>query len=195
MINEFPPPAALKPNKLKKWIRTKFLTPYLYKIPANEKTLDIACGWGFSFDINPNFFGLELDDECVQYCQQKGFNVKKGNLLEVFPFEGDYFDNCFSHDVLEHFELDDVDLIFKNVFRVLKPGGLFLNITPNKKGYDYGIALDIGHKHYIIPREIEKIAARTGFEYLGSYSVPVPAFMNGWFVHAKYLTKCRKIGL
>jgi cyclopropane fatty-acyl-phospholipid synthase-like methyltransferase len=165
----------------------------LYKIPKDQKTLDLACGWGFSFNINPAFYGVELDDECVSYCQQQGFKVKKGNLLEPLPFPENFFDNSFTHDVLEHFELNEVDLIFKNVHRVLKPGGIFMNITPNKKGYDYGFVIDVGHKHYIVPDEIKQIAERTGFEYIDSYSVPVPGFLNRWFVHAKYLTICKKL--
>jgi ubiquinone/menaquinone biosynthesis C-methylase UbiE len=192
MTNEEPRP-AIRPNDIKKWIRTKFLSPYLYKIPKEEKTLDLACGWGFSFNINPDFYGVELNDECVSFCQQQGFKVKKGNLVEPLPFPDNFFDNCFTHDVLEHFELSDVDSIFQNVYRVLKPGGLFMNITPNKRGYDYGLIIDVGHKHYIIPTEIKEIAERSGFEYVDSYSVPVPEFLNRWFVHGKYLTTCRKL--
>jgi len=192
MTDQLPRP-AIKPNNIKKWVRTKLLSPYLYKIPKDQKTLDLACGWGFSFNINPDFYGVELDDECVSYCQQQGFKVIKGNLLESLSFSDNFFDNCFTHDVLEHFELNEVDLIFKNVHRVLKPGGLFINITPNKKGYDYGLVIDVGHKHYIIPDEIKLIAARTGFEYIDSYSVPLPEFLNRWFVHGKCLTTCRKL--
>lgn len=192
MTDQLPRP-AIKPNNIKKWIRTKLLSPYLYKIPKDQKTLDLACGWGFSFNINPDFYGVELDDECVSYNQQQGFKVSKGNLLESLPFSDNFFDNCFTHDVLEHFELNEVDLIFKNVHQVLKPGGLFMNITPNKKGYDYGLVIDVGHKHYIIPDEIKLISAKTGFEYIDSYTVPLPEFLNRWFVHGKHLTTCRKL--
>ena len=190
--NELPPP-AIKPNRIKKWIRIKFLSPYLHKIPKDQKTLDLACGWGFSFNINPKFYGIELDDESLNYCQQQGFNVKKGNLLEPLPYSDNFFDNCFSHDVLEHFELHEVDLIFNNVHKILKPGGLFMNITPNRKGYDFGIVINAGHKHYIVPEEIKVIATRTGFEFVDSYTVPFPKFINDRFVHGKFLTLCRKI--
>lgn len=192
MTTQLPRP-AIKPNKINKWIRINFLSSYLHKIPRSQKTLDLACGWGFSFNINPNFFGVELDDECVKYCQGQGFNVKKANLLEPLPFADGFFDNCFSHDVLEHFEFEEVEVIFKNVYKVLRQGGTFMNIIPNRRGYDYGFVIDVGHKHFIIPKEIEQIAARTGFRYQGAYSAPVPGFMNAWFKDAKYVTTCQKL--
>ena len=188
------PRAAMRPRSINKWIRTTFLAPYLRSIPSHQMTLDLACGWGFSFGINPNFYGVELDDECVRFCQERGFKVKKANLLEQLPFPIDFFDTCFTHDVLEHFEPEDLDLIFINVRRVLRPGGIFMNIIPNRKGYDYGLREDIGHRHFATPGEIEKVARRTGFFYERAYSSPVPEIMNSWFTHAKYVTLCRKPG-
>jgi O-antigen chain-terminating methyltransferase len=192
MTIELPRPAK-KPNRINKWLRINFLSPYIHSIPKNEKTLDLACGWGFSFNINPGFYGVDFDDECVNYCKQKGFNVTKANLLEPLPYPGEFFDNCFSHDVLEHFDLPEVDVIFKNVYKILRQGGTFINIIPNRRGYDYGFAINAGHKHFIIPDEIQYIADRMGFQYLGAYSAPVPQIINSWFNHAKYVTLCRRL--
>lgn len=186
------PRPALRPSKINKWIRSRFLSSYLYKIPRDQYTLDIACGWGFSFTINPNFYGVEIDDDCVKYCREHGYKVGKANLLASLPFADDSFDNCFSHDVLEHFELEELDLLFEGAHRVLRKGGVFMNIIPNKKGYDYGLRIDVGHKHFITPEGIRQIAARTGFEYKGAYSAPIPEFMNRWWTHAKYVTVCQK---
>ena len=171
MTNSLPRP-ALMPGKVNKWIRAKFLSPYLYKLPREQSTLDIACGWGFSFSINPNFYGVELDDDCVRYCRAHGYRVSKANLLAPLPFADRTFDNCFSHDVLEHFELDEVHIVFEGVQRVLRKGGIFMNIIPNRKGFDYGLGIDIGHKHFITPEEIQQIAAKTGFQYVQAYSAP-----------------------
>jgi SAM-dependent methyltransferase len=186
------PRPALKPNRLSKWIRSRFLSPYLRNLPPHEKTLDVGCGWGFSFSINPNFYGVEIDQESVDYCQRQGWNVTRGDLLAPLQFPDGFFDNAFSHDVLEHFELHEVEKIFRGVHKVLRAGGQFMNVIPNRKGYDWGLTVDIGHKHFIIPFEIEQIAKKTGFSYAGFYSAPVPAFMNAWFKDAKFVTLCYK---
>ena len=192
-MNTFQKPPTLRTNSFKEWLRINVLSPYIRDIPKNEKTLDLACGWGFSFRINPNFWGVEIDDDCVGFCQQQGYKVSQGNLLEPLPFPDGFFDNTFSQDVLEHFEFQEVDLIFKNVYKVLRPGGNFINVTPNKKGYDYGFVIDAGHKHFIVPEEIKQIAERNGFKFVSAYSAPVPAFMNSWFTHAKNVTICQKL--
>ncbi len=186
------PEPALRPNPVKKWIRSTFLSPYLRRIPRDQKTLDLACGWGFSFSINPDFFGVELDDECVRFCQRLGYKVQKANLLGPLPFPDGFFDNCFSHDVLEHFEAPELDMIFGNVHRVLRVGGMFMNVIPNRRGYEYGVRLGIGHKHFATTDEVRQVAERTGFEFVQAYSAPVPNMMNPWFTHAKYVTICRK---
>ena len=186
-------PPTLRTNPLQEWLRINILSRYINNIPRNEKTLDLACGWGFSFRINQNFWGVELDDDCVNYVQQQGYKVTKANLLEPLPFPLSFFDNVFTQDVLEHFELEEVNTIFKNVHKVLRQGGKFLNVIPNRKGYEYGFVIDAGHKHFIVPDEIKQIAYRNGFKYVRAYSAPVPEFMNSWFTHAKFVTICIKL--
>jgi SAM-dependent methyltransferase len=52
---------------------------------------------------------------------------------ERLPFPDARFDLVFSDNVLEH--LDEPVPVFREVFRVLRPGGLFLAKTPNRHHY------------------------------------------------------------
>jgi SAM-dependent methyltransferase len=185
--------ATPKPNRLKKWIRQKLLTPYLKRIPKDQKTLDLGCGYGFSFEINPGFYGLDADDGCLGFCAAKGYKIVKATLLDSLPFKDNSFDTCFSHDVLEHFELGDVENIFRNVQRILRKGGVFLNIVPNRLGYEYGVRTNAGHKHNITVEEIQDLSRKTGYLFVKSYSSPLPPIFHRFFVHNKYVTVCRKI--
>jgi cyclopropane fatty-acyl-phospholipid synthase-like methyltransferase len=189
----FEKPPTLRTKAVKEWLRVHMLSRYIHQIPKNEKTLDLACGWGFSFRINPNFWGVEIEEDCVNYCKQQGYKVTKANLLMPLPFPDNFFDNAFTQDVLEHFEFQDVDLIFKNVYKILRPGGIFMNVIPNRKGYDYGFVINAGHKHFIVPEEIQQVAERNGFKFVRVYSAPVPGFMNSLLTHAKYVTICKKV--
>jgi SAM-dependent methyltransferase len=186
-------PPTLKSSAFRNWVRVNLLSPYLKAIPREEKTLDLACGWGFYFQINPNAFGLEIDEACVDHLQRQGRRVKRGSLLEPFPFEEGSFDNCISHDVLEHFEGREVPLIFANAHRVLRPGGRFMNVIPNRRGYDFGVEEGVGHKHFVTPEEIARIAGETGFSFESCRASPLPAFAHRFFTHNKWVTLCRKL--
>jgi len=185
-------PATLRTNAVKEWIKLRLFTPYLHKIPKSENTLDLACGFGFSFKINSNFYGIECDKECYESLMKKGYKVAYGSILNSLPFEENFFDNVFSHDVLEHFSLENAETIFKNVYKILKPGGKFINIIPNKRGYDFGLKINAGHIHYIKPNEIQEIAQRQNFQYIGSHATPLPKLLNHLFVHNKFVTVCVK---
>ena len=95
-------------------------------------------------------------------------------------------------DVLEHFELEEITPIFRNVWRVLKPGGRFLNIVPNKKGYDYGLRINAGHKHFVTVEEIASVAKNTGFRLIEHYPSPFPRPFDKLFTHNKIVTICEK---
>jgi SAM-dependent methyltransferase len=61
--------------------------------------------------------------------------LDEGRVANVdgIPYEADRFDVVFSDNVLEH--LDKPLEVFREVARVLKPGGVFLFKTPNKWHY------------------------------------------------------------
>ena len=65
---------------------------------------------------------------------------------DKIPFESDRFDVVFSDNVLEH--LDEPEAVFREVARVLKPGGVFLFKTPNKRHYMPTIARPTPHSFH-----------------------------------------------
>jgi SAM-dependent methyltransferase len=186
-------PATLKSSAFRNWVRIHLLSPHLKAIAPGERTLDLACGWGFYFQINPNAFGIEIDDACVDHLQKEGRRVKRGSLLESFPFEAGSFDNCLSHDVLEHFESWEIPIIFTNAHRVLRPGGRFINVIPNRRGYDFGVREGVGHRHFVTPEEIARIAGQTGFVFESCHASPLPRVAHRFFTHNKWVTICRKV--
>jgi glycosyltransferase involved in cell wall biosynthesis len=120
-----------------------------------SKSLDIGCG-----DIPRNPF---LADEIFGVRDNLEGNIKCADLaIEPIPFADDYFDYVTAHDFLEHVprviytthgsSLQPVRRnpfveLMNEIYRVLKPGGLFLSITP---AYPHGIAFrDPTHVNFI----------------------------------------------
>jgi len=101
-----------------------------------SKHLDVACG---SNPRNPykydELYGVDIID-----IKETTFNYKKCNIiLESLPFEDSSFDSISAYDFLEHIprlivlnnETHFPFIEFMNeVYRVLKPNGKFLAITP-----------------------------------------------------------------
>jgi ubiquinone/menaquinone biosynthesis C-methylase UbiE len=47
---------------------------------------------------------------------------------EKLPYEDNFFDVIYSKSVIEHFHYPDI--IFNEAYRVLKPGGIIITLTP-----------------------------------------------------------------
>lgn len=98
-----------------------------------DRVLEIGAGTGF-FIINlaqAGFvrepFATDISPGMVDVCLRNAAAVGIGNMTartadaEALPFDDDTFDLVVGHAVLHH--LPDVEAAFREMFRVLKPGG------------------------------------------------------------------------
>ena len=113
----------------------KNLCHYLFKtfqMSAGMKFLEAGCGRGEFLkhfkNLNLEVFGLDLSQESSKYNPELNINicdVEKDSL----PFPDNFFDVIYSKSFLEH--LYYPERFAKESFRILKPGGLFLNLVPD----------------------------------------------------------------
>ena len=72
--------------------------------------------------------GLDKRKECIEILPD--FDIRECDLeKDPFPFEDDYSDFVFSKSVLEH--VHNTENIVKETYRVLKPGGITVQLTPD----------------------------------------------------------------
>lgn len=97
--------------------------------------LDLGAGAGIVEQMNfrglaASVCGVDLDPRVVSNPM-----LDEGRVASAagIPYEDARFDVVFSDNVLEH--LDEPLRVFREVARVLKPGGVFLFKTPNKWHY------------------------------------------------------------
>lgn len=185
-------PETQRSSKLREWLRTKLLSKPLKDITdKDKKILDLGCGWGIYFKINSNAWGIDIDKKCIDYLRSRNYKVVQGNLLGSLPFESDFFDVVICHDVLEHFELDETKTIFYEVHRILKKRGVFLIIIPNRKGYEFGLRINAGHKHFINLDEIRAIS-KDSFILRKHHYYPLPKLLGSLFTHNKEIIRLEK---
>lgn len=109
------------------------------RLAPGERMLDIGCGWGSllihaAAQHNVYTQGITLSQEQAVFATQRIHNAKldqscRVSLLDYrkVPEEFEAFDKIASIGMFEHVGLKNLPLYFGTAYRMLKPGGVFLN--------------------------------------------------------------------
>jgi len=106
---------------------------------SGQRVLDVASGLGYGTDYlrtrEASPVGLEIDAQSVQYArnQYPFCTFVQGSAERMSAGWNNMFDVVVSFETIEHLERPNDFL--KEVFRCLRPGGLFICSTPNKSLY------------------------------------------------------------
>lgn len=148
------------------------------------KILDVGCGGGFTCEFlaarNAQVFGIDQSSECIQVAKKHAASSKlninyQQSFSESLPYPNNFFDTVVCVDVLEH--VTDLKQTITEIYRVLKPGGLFCFDTVNRTLKSQLIMIwlleDIlkkipkgihDWKKFIKPKELINIMQNTGFK-------------------------------
>ena len=90
--------------------------------------LDVGCGWGNNLSFFKaqefSYTGIDFSQSAVDHCLQKHTNVLCAKLTQI-PLPDNEFDLVIDRMAIQHNRLEEIKLIFDEVLRVLKPGGVF----------------------------------------------------------------------
>lgn len=106
----------------------------------NKIVLDAACGTGYGSGILSQYaskvFGIDISEDAVKYANenysQNNTTFIQANISEL-PFKDETFDVVVSFETIEHVITEMQDEFLKEIKRVLKPTGVLIMSTPNKK--------------------------------------------------------------
>lgn len=161
----------------------KELRVYRKSLNNNLTILDIGCNDGELSEIYAKYgkvFGIDINGEAVEVARKKGVDAYCGDALDIRKIFGDQkFDVIIMGDIIEHFF--DTDTFLKNVYNVLKKGGLILISTPNivslgrrlmsvigKNPYcEYSAkndGINVGHIRYYAPADIKTQLGEVNFK-------------------------------
>jgi len=156
------------------------LCSYLFNrfgMKKGDKLLDVGCGRGDflkSFkDLGLNVYGIDIEKSKSEIAR----NVEIYNCnfeLNSFPFEDNFFDIIFSKSVIEH--LKTPDSFIKEIYRVLKPGGTAIVMTPDWQSQMKIFYNDYTHVHPYTETGIKDLLEISGFKNASAeifYQLPV----------------------
>lgn len=164
---------------------------------TNMSVLDLACGEGYgSYLLSKNagsVTGIDIDNATIEKAGKKyiapNLRFLTGSATSI-PLQENAFDIIVSFETIEH--LTDHETMMKECKRVLKPGGLLIISTPNKKKYSGNSASQnpfhlkelsgdeftaLLQKHFSQVKLLDQYAAYSSFiteanitEYTGDYT-------------------------
>ena len=117
------------------------------KYPRSMKILDLGCGNGdITAELKKMGFDVYGADAHGDASAVIGDKFKVCDLEKPpYEFEDDCFDIVFTKSVVEHLRAPEV--LFDEVYRVLKPGGVHICMTPSWE-HNYKRAFYVNHTHY-----------------------------------------------
>jgi SAM-dependent methyltransferase len=135
---------------------------YLSELPSTDvRVLDYGCGWGgetlWLAERVSSVVGVDIDETCINRAraalERSGatnctFELATGGRL---PFDDSSFDAVLSTDTFEH--VMDLEGAFREIARVLKPGGVFLSrfgpLFHSPQGYHFYWACQVPYAHLL----------------------------------------------
>jgi SAM-dependent methyltransferase len=117
------------------WDNLLFRQAVLERLAVARDVLDLGAGAGIVRELDvrgmgPRVHGVDLDPRVLE---NPFLDDARVGSAEDIPYPDSSFDLVFCNNVLEH--LPDPGRAFREVARVLRPGGVFLAKTPNRRHY------------------------------------------------------------
>ena len=136
-----------------------------YSLKKESKILEMGCGRGEFLNeftkLGINGFGIDLSNFAKDYCDNAEIKVVDISKDPV-PYPDNSFDIVFSKSFIEHFYYPEE--IFREAYRILKPSGIMINLTPEwnyiyKSFYD-----DYTHRTPFTKKSLQDIHYVAGFK-------------------------------
>ena len=147
-------------------------------VRQTNRLLDIGTGAGTILEVARDLgwegFGTEVSRLAFETSKAKGFNMFLGFLSDA-AFQDEYFDVVTASEIIEH--LPDPQSELSEIYRILRPGGLFWGTTPSARslsfrllGANWSVISPPEHLQLFSRQAITRMFVRAGFSRVRVYT-------------------------
>jgi ubiquinone/menaquinone biosynthesis C-methylase UbiE len=124
--------------------QTQFIKFVRRNLNSDMIILDLACGIGRNCKWTAPYVGMYHGIDFIPEMIEKAKRITPGwvnvtlsvNDGKTIPFNDDYFDLIFSEIAIQHMKKPIQDSYFKEIYRTLKKGGIFMGQIPKMSFYN-----------------------------------------------------------
>ena len=158
VYNELDRPLTLYPDKLARYLFERF------DLKPGVIFLDVGCGRGEFLrgfiQCGVAGYGVDQSRAAEQYCPNATLKISDIEN-DGIPYDDSFFDVVYSKSVIEHFYYPE--RMVKEIFRVLKPGGMIITLCPDW-AFNYRIYFeDCTHRTPFMQSSLRDILLIHGF--------------------------------
>ncbi len=145
--------------------------------PGTGPVADIGCGIGALFPMigARRVIGVDHYAEGLSHTRER-FPAVRLNCADAarLPFADRSLDGITAQHVVEH--IIAYERACREWFRAMKPGGMLLVLTPNRRFVDPGVFEDETHVHIFDQVGLRRVLQRTGFRVVDLRTLGLPWF-------------------
>ena len=155
---------------------------YLPYFKKKGKILDLGCGRGEFLELleknGVEAIGIDLNDQMIDICLEKGLNCQKGDILEkLAEWDDGSLSGLFSSQVIEHLPPAYLKRLLELAYFKLAPSSYIVLETINPVSVFSLVQvyfLDLSHQKPLHPQAIKFLMESLGFEEVEiKYSTPI----------------------
>jgi SAM-dependent methyltransferase len=148
----------------------KYQSKYAALFAPGESVLDLGCGTGTFLSLlkkrQAHGTGVDSFPEAVAVCRERGLEVIDSDLFAFLSTTDRTFDGVFCCQIIEHLQPQDAIRFVREIFRILRPGGRCIIITPDFRDIEVAMEmfwLDVTHVRPYPARLLRAIMEDAGF--------------------------------